>query len=140
MDETKETVLTKQQIAVLDDIFFGNTSEDVVIKKHKVSTEVYCGWLNDGAFADEIEFRTGCLQRQSRLVQAKLTSYAAVKLLDLMNSEKTEVVRKACLDTISFPAGTVENQSSKSEVTNEAAGQFDSELAGRLLEMLAEEK
>jgi hypothetical protein len=49
-------------------------------------------------------------------------------------------VRKACLDAISFPAGTVENKGSKSESPTDAAGQFDSELAGRLLEMLAEEK
>ena len=140
MDEKKETVLTKQQIAVLNDIFNGKMSEENAVQKHKVTPRLYRKWLDDEVFADEIEFRTACLQRQSRLTVAKLMSFAAVKLVELMNSEKKELVRKACFDVISFPAGTVENNDSKSESPADAAGQFDSELAGRLLEMLAEEK
>jgi hypothetical protein len=140
MDEKKEAVLTGQQIAVLDDIFKGDMSEEDAVKKHNVSKQLYRKWLRDDAFADEIELRTASMQRQSRLIVAKLTSYAAIKLIGLMNSDKTEVVRKACLDTISFPAGAVDSKGNKNESPMDAAGQFDSELAGRLLEILAEEK
>jgi hypothetical protein len=138
MDEKKEAVLTGQQIAVLDDIFKGDLSEEDAVKKHSVSKALYRRWLNDGAFANEIENRTASLQRQSKLIIAKLTSYAAVKLVEFMNSDKTDVVRKACFDTMSFSVETANGKGSKS--ANDAAGQFDSELAGRLLGILAEEK
>jgi hypothetical protein len=141
MDEKKEAVLTGQQIAVLDDIFKGNMSEEGAVRNHNVSKVLYRKWLGDDVFADEIGHRTAALERQSKLIIAKLTSYAAVKLVNLMNSDKTEIVRKACFDTISFPIGTVGGgKGSKNESPMDAAGQFDSELAGRLLEMLAEDK
>jgi hypothetical protein len=138
MNEKTETVLAGQQIAVLDEIFKGDISEEDAVKKYKVSKALYRKWLNDSAFANEIENRTASLERQSKLIIAKLTSYAAVKLVEFMNSDKTEVVRKACFDTMSFSTGAANGKGSKS--ANDTAGQFDSELASRLLEILAEEK
>ena len=140
MDETKETVLTKQQVAVLDDIFEGDLREEGAVKKHEISSQLYRKWLNDDVFADEFEFRIATLQRQGRLMLAKLASFAAIKLADLMGSGKPEIVRKTCLDLTSFTTGIVDAKCGKSESPADTPGQFDQELAGRLLDMLAEGK
>ena len=140
MDENEKTVLSKQQIAVLDDLFGGQMGEEDVLRKHKVGCQLYRKWLNDDAFADQLEFRMESLQRQGRLMVAKLAPYAAVKLVELMDSDKVEIVRKACLDAKSLPAGSAASEGNKSERTKDTAGQLDSELAGRLLDILAEGK
>ena len=140
MDEKKQADLTDRQIALLDDLFSSKMSEEGSIKKHKVSSQLYRQWLNDDAFADEFEFRMTALERRNRLIVAKFAPYAAVKLIDQMESDKPENVRKACLEIISYCGRSVVDGPGKTEIPNDAAGQFDAEVAGRLLEILAEGK
>lgn len=137
----KRKRLTKRQLAVIDDLFAGDFSEQQVLDKHKVSKNLYNKWLSDGTFADDFDRRIDWLNRQSQALIARYAPLAAAKLVQLTESQSQETARKACLDIISLPK--------LSEKTERPTGQQSSpdrqqpypltpETASRLLAALAQ--
>ena len=100
----KRKKLSKKQLAVIDDLFSGELDEQAVLEKHKVSRNVYNGWLADGLFTTEFDRRIISAHRQSAALIAKYAPLAAAKLVQLTESEKVETARRACLDIISLQA------------------------------------
>ena len=76
----KRKKLSKKQLAVIDDLFSGELDEHVVLEKHKVSRNVYNGWLADGLFSSEFDRRIMSAHRQSAALIAKYAPLAAAKL------------------------------------------------------------
>lgn len=137
----KRKQLRKKQLDVINDLFESGLDESAVLAKHNVSMLIYRKWLADEPFASELSFRIESAKRQSELVIAKYAHLAAVKLVQLTESEKEETARKACLDIISLPfskkKGAVKEQSKQDEQDSE---QIPQETASRLLAALANEK
>jgi len=127
--------LSKKQLNVIEDIFWGNLDETEVIKKHKVSNRVYRKWLGDANFIDELAFRLDSAKRQSNMIIAKFAPAAAFKLVELTDSEKEETSRKACLDIMAHPS-TVNSPQEKKESVCE---NISSEKAEKILAVLAKE-
>jgi hypothetical protein len=100
-----------------------------------VSRGVYRKWLVDDNFIDELAFRVKSARRQSEMTLANSAPKAADKLVELMNSEKEETSRKACLDVITQPV-TLNLPKAKNESVRE---NISTEAAGRLLAVLAKE-
>jgi len=140
---SKRKGLSEKQSAVMDDLFDGRFDEEAVLKKHRVSRNIYKKWLRDERFCAEFDRRIAWLNRQSEALIAKYASLAAAKLVQLTDSEKDETARKACLDIISLPkgAGRRKQKAAKQEPAKaKAATELSDETASRLLAALAEEE
>ena len=132
MSEKDKLKLTKRQVEVLDALFFEGTTEESVLEEHNVSLNVCRKWLGDKSFMEAFEFRMQSAHRQGQLVVAKYASFAALKLVDLMNTGKGETARKACLDLMAMPMSKLQTKSKKSEDFKSVPITLNSELAGKL--------
>ncbi len=136
----ESTKLTKRQLAVLDGLFTGRSTEQTVLKKHHVPSVLYEKWLTDERFTRQFEQRIAGGYRQSHIILARNAPKAARKLIQLIASKKEETARKACLDIISMqhPAGhkTPSDTPPASEPSAPAAD-LSPETASRLLAALA---
>ena len=136
--------LTKKQLAVIEDLFVGDLDEQAILDKYKLSRKLYNQWRNDDSFAKQFEKRITDAYRQSDVLIARYAPVAAAKLIQLMESDKPETARKACLDIISMPILTANRKAQSSGEPQPADTQlpisFNHETAGKLLAVLAEEK
>lgn len=134
---TKERKLTKKQLAVIADLFEGGLDEAEVLAKHKVGTRLYRAWLGDELFADELKFRIDSARRTGELIIARYTPVAAAKLVGLIDSDKDETVRRACLDIMS--AGRQQEEAIRdSGDSDQHQPDLPPALASKLLAVLAE--
>ena len=137
---TNDRKLTKRQMAVIDELFVGGMDETEVLARHNVSTRLYRAWLGDELFADELKFRIDSAKRTSELIIARYAPVAAAKLIGLIDSDKDETVRRACLDIMS--AAREPNVSGHADSAAQNAGDSRADLppalATKLLKVLAE--
>jgi hypothetical protein len=139
MKHKKQKHLTKRQMAVIDALFEGGLDEAAVLAKHKVSTRLYRAWLADDLFADELRFRIDSAKRTSELIIARYSPVAAAKLVGLIDSEKDETVRRACLDILASTRQRDE-ATTESDDSNEYQQDLPPAVASKLLAVLAEHK
>jgi len=133
----KDRKLTPRQLAVVDDLFEGGLDEAEVLAKHKVGTRLYRKWLADELFAGELRFRIDSARRTGELIIARYTPTAAVKLVGLIDSDKDETVRRACLDILS--AGRQKDTATTDPApSDENQPDLPPDVASKLLEVLAE--
>jgi hypothetical protein len=130
--------LTKRQRDLLDDLFTGLDNQQQALEKHKISISLYNRWLAEENFAAEFEHRLQNARRQGELLITRYSSVAAVKLIELTQSQNPETARKACLDiiTLSKPASAKPDADSTPQ-NADAAPELSPELASRLLAALA---
>jgi len=146
MKGKKQQRLSKRQLAVIEDLFGGSMEEPQVLEKHNVSTRLYRKWLANEVFADELKFRIESAKRTGELIIARYTPVAAAKLVGLIDSDKAETVRKACIDIISGLHAKADPASAKGHLTADADSAPSSEsqldlppaLASKLLQVLAQ--
>lgn len=140
MRDRDKARLTKRQVEVLDALFVEGTTEGGVLAEHEISSNVYRKWLSDKSFMEEFEFRMQSAHRQGQLVVAKYASFAALRLVDLMNTGKGETARKACLDLMSMPTSKPQSKAENGRGVKSRSTTLNSELAGKLLSVLSEDK
>ena len=146
----KDRKLTPRQLAVIDDLFEGGLDETEVLARHNVSTRLYRRWLCCEAFAGELRFRIESARRAGELIIARYTPVAAAKLVGLIDSDKPETVRRACLDIMAAarqqgdPKHDISRLGTREAATGDPAPSDDEQpalppaLAGKLLALLAE--
>ena len=139
MKYRKQKRLSKRQLAVIDELFAGGMDEAEVLQRYKVSTRLYRKWLADELFADELKFRIESAKRAGELIIARYTPVAAVKLVGLIDSDKDETVRRACLDIMSAGRQT-DTATTDSAPSNEYRPDLPPALASKLLAVLAEHR
>lgn len=138
MPESK--TLTKRQLAVLDDLFTGESDEQAVLNKHGVPRPLYEKWLASERFAGQFEQRIAREYRQSRIILAHNAPEAAKKLANLAKGGEGETARKACLDVISQQHLTGRKTASDTPPIPQIptpAADLSPETASRLLAVLA---
>jgi len=133
---SKQSKLTPRQMSVIADLFEGCLEESAVLAKHKVSARLYRRWLADDLFADELRFRIESAKRAGELIIARYTPVAAAKLVGLIDSDKAETVRKACLDILD--AGRQKETATFDSIPNESGPDLPPDVVSRLLAVLAE--
>ena len=139
----KSKQLRKRQLAVIDDLFGGDFSEQEVLAKHKLSRNVYNKWLSDEQFCAELARRVANARLQSEVLIARYSLLAAAKLVQLTESAKEETSRKACLDIISLPKVAAKKAETPDKAKKDSDKQVEllpGKTARRLLAALAEEK
>ncbi|HIJ67857.1 MAG TPA: hypothetical protein HPP87_09640 [Planctomycetes bacterium] len=134
---SKQSKLTPRQMSVIADLFEGGLDEAGVLAKHKVSAGLYRKWLADDLFADEIKFRIESARRAGKLIIARYAPVAAAKLVGLIDSDKAETVRKACLDILD--AGRQEETATFDSISDESGPDLPPDVASKLLAVLAEQ-
>jgi hypothetical protein len=138
---SKSRNLSKQQLAVLEDLFTGELDEQGMLDKHGVRPDRFERWLADETFIERLEQRMARAHRQSRLILARYAPLAAAKLVELTHSDKEETARKACLDIIALQSSTGQRMPPDARSASEPAELLPAlppETASRLLAALAE--
>lgn len=142
--------VTKRQRRMLDDLFAGVSSEEEIIEKNNISRRIYERWLADENFVTEFHRRLQRARRQGELFIARYSSSAAIKLIELIESNNPETARKACIDVITLMRPKADKLSPiELEQKNtlrlgceqaESSAELPPELTSRLLAALSEEK
>lgn len=136
--------LTKRQLDVIEDLILGDMDEPQLLEKHKLTPRLFRLWMSQEDFAEELWLRMTSSHRQSIFLLARYAPMAAAKLIGLTDSDKSETVRKTCLDII----GAAERQpeSARGGAAVEAlsaeklpALPISGEKASEMLKMLAKE-
>ncbi len=135
--------LSKKQLAVIDDLFAGTLSEQQILTKNGVSKNLYRKWLADAEFVSEFKNRLDWLNMQSQANIARHSGHAAAKLISLVDSDKEETARKACLDILSLVRANsqkTDNKAHKTDfqpATSHHSSELPPETASKLLQVLA---
>ncbi len=140
---SKKKCLNPRQLAVIEDLFAGESDEIAVLKQHNVSRTLYNQWLADPAFTEQFDLLVAGAYRRSAFQIARNAKEAADELLKLARSDKGETARKACLDIINMhPSIRLADSSAAStgkQTSPSEPSKLSPETAGKLLAVLAEE-
>ena len=135
----KQPRLTKRQLAVLDELFTGESSEQAVLDRHNVKPGRYYTWLTNERFVAQLEQHIAAAHRQGELTLARYAPLAAAKLVALTDSENQETARKACLDIISLCDQPGRSNPQPKVAEGPPTIQLSEETAAKLLAILAEQ-
>jgi len=135
---SKPKRLTKKQLAVIDEIFNGELTEQQILNKYEISRTIFNNWLSDKTFTEHFDKRVAAAYLQSSAYLARYAALAASKLVHLTESDKPDIARRACLDIISMLKGSNENPQLQKQEPKTPQQTLSSETAGRILAALAE--
>ena len=92
--------LSKRQRAIIDDLIKNGLNEYEILDKYKISPCRYKKWLENELFVQELDARIAAAARQARFALIHSQPKAIDKLMKMIDQEKGETARKACLDII----------------------------------------
>ena len=130
--------LTKKQLSVIDEIFNGELTEQQILNKYKISRTIFNNWLGDKTFTEHFDKRVAAAYLHSSAYLARYAELAASKLVRLIESDKPDIARRACLDIISMLKVSNENPQLQKQEPKTPRQTLSSEAAGRILAALAE--
>jgi len=135
---TRAKRLSRKQLALIEDLFKGESDEQKILEKHKVGRQLYRKWLADDQFTEELDQRVAGAYRQSTFLLAANAPTAAKELAGLTRSKNPETARKACLDIIATNPSTVPSGTGATAQGNaEGPSPISPQTASRLLAVLA---
>ena len=129
--------LTKKQLHLINLLAKGTDFDEAAVQCGTTPATLR-KWLRSETFTAELAFRQDIARRQSELLLGRSASTAASKLIALLESEKEETVRKACLDILNLTDKQTENTSESTPPKPMAP--LDSRTTEKLLNLLSEEK
>jgi len=91
---------TKKQKLVAQALYEGELSEAEIIEKYGISEEQFQRWLQNNSFRSELQRLCEQQIRQMRFILARYGPVAALRLAELVGSDKPDVARRAALDMI----------------------------------------
>jgi len=129
--------MDKKQKKVMDELFEGQDEKEV-LENNKISRFVFERWVNEPEWIAEFDRRVDAARRQSQIIITMFQPAAATKLVGLMNCDKEQTARQACLDIINMPRIVPEGKITDTEQA-EALLPVSEETARELIEVLAKE-
>ncbi len=140
--QDKKTVSETEALVAVDKILKGD-SEEQTLERHEIEPEDFDKLLNNPKFVLQVSNRIGLSIIRTKLLIAQFSQTATAKLIQLMDSDKEETARKACLDVI-----TLATKQSDATIQKEKAAQIIEEAntpaeltgdqASRMLAVLSE--
>ncbi|MFA6187342.1 MAG: hypothetical protein WC770_09085 [Phycisphaerae bacterium] len=135
-------IVTTRQLQVIDELFASGGNENAVLQKFSISPEKWKRWRTQQPFNRAIEAKMKALNQHGQMLLLQHSSWASARLLELCNSDKDEVSRKACLNVLQLNNETVEKntlpESEEPQTNEEEKMPFTDEQASRMLAILAE--
>ena len=135
-------IVTTRQLRAIDEMFASGGDENAVLRKLSISPEKWNRWRSQRHFNKALEAKMKTLNQNGQMLLLQHSSWVSARLLELCNSEKEEVSRKACLNVLQLNSETVEkNTSTENAQTNEEEKtHLTDEQASKILAVLAESK
>ena len=93
-------MLTKKQKLVAGALFEGKLSLVEIIGEYKLSTVVFEKWLGSKEFRGELERMGRIREMETEYTLQRFGSLAALKLAELMGSDKADTARRAAVEVI----------------------------------------
>jgi hypothetical protein len=133
--------LSQKQLEVIEDLFENGLNEDAVLKKRRVRRRTYRRWHTMANFTAEYKRRLKQAKLEGERILAKCSNVAANKLVELTQSKKEEIARKASLDVIHYFRRKTKSKSvSKKEPEEEQIPDLPPEAVSLLLAALAQSR
>src|SRR5512146_1406926 len=92
--------ISKRQRAVIEDLLKNGLNEYEILEKYKISPSHYKKWLQNQVFIRALDAYAVAAERQSRFALIHCQPKAVAKIIKLVNEEKGETARKACLSAL----------------------------------------
>jgi hypothetical protein len=102
--------ISKRQRAVIDDLLKSGLNECEILEKYKISPSRYKKWLQNEIFIRELDAHAVAAERQTRFALIHCQPKAVAKIIKLINEEKGETARKACLDALELRKSEVHKE------------------------------
>ena len=135
---SKVKKLSQTQLRVIKDLFAGELAEEEVLKKWGVRRDTYSRWHTMENFAAEYKRRLKQAKLEGERIMVKYSNVAASKLVELTQSKKEEIARRASFDVINYYNRKRKGRSAgKNEPEAEELPELPPEVASRLLAALA---
>jgi cystathionine beta-lyase/cystathionine gamma-synthase len=133
--------ITDRQLHAIDELFASGGDENAVLRKFSISLSKWKRWRSQQPFNKALEAKMKTLNQNGQMLLLQHSSLASARLLELCNSQKEEVSRKACLNVLQLNSETVEkNTSLENSQSNEPEKtHLTTEQASKILAVLSED-
>ena len=129
-------MLSKKQKTVARALYEGELGEEEIVRQFGVSGKRVRDWLGEEEFGAELMRLCGESQRETRFILARYGPIAALRLAELLGSDKPDIARRAALDMIdrcltgNEPAGAEGDDAAEAEWTDEQVREMLGALTG----------
>ena len=131
--------LNKKQKLVAEALYKGECREEEIAEKYGVPVSRLHLWLEQDDFKAELGRLCQASLRETRFTIARYGPIAALRLAELLGSEKEDTARRAALDMIDRSLKTHEGDSSDGEgATDSEESQLTDDQVRQMLLKLAE--
>ena len=93
-------MLTQRQRAAAKALFEGLLTETQILKQYRLSPTTWQQWLQTEEFKQELQEHCQSAIRETCFIITRYGPIAALKLAELLGSDKPDVARRAALDLI----------------------------------------
>jgi hypothetical protein len=93
-------MLTRKQKQVARALYDGQMTEEEVLREYKINRALLERWQGQPGFQLELDRLCEAAGRETRLVLARFGPIAALRLAELVGSDKPDVARRAALDLV----------------------------------------
>lgn len=132
-------MLSKRQSRVAEAVYQGRLTDEQIVEQCRVTARQLRRWLQDGEFQSELDRLADESIRQVRFTISRYGPIAALRLAELLGSEKDDTARRAALDVIDRCIGYRGRPDDSSDGSDgSAAGELTDEQARQMLLTLAE--
>jgi len=132
-------MLTRRQLAIAKSVYEGQLDEKQISRKHRVSPGAMQKLLQREEFQQELLRLCEETMRQTRFIISRFGPIAALRLAELIGSDKPDVARRAALDMIEkcFAQSATPNAATESKNSQELKDLTDDEVQQMLAKLAA---
>ena len=128
---------SKKQIKIAKALFQGRLSEQQIMKQYNIRPAQMKRWIESQGFQELIQGLRQEAMRETGFIIARFGPLAAMKLAQLLESEKPEVARKAALNVIDRCIEKKEYDSDDENDENDDTKQISDEQMKKMILTLA---
>ncbi|MFA6176247.1 MAG: hypothetical protein WC765_06690 [Phycisphaerae bacterium] len=132
-------IVTNRQLQAIDELFVSGGNENAVLQKFSISLSKWKRWRSQQPFSRALEAKMKTLNQNGQMLLLQHSSLASARLLELCNSEKEEVSRKACLNVLQLNSETVEKIPLQQDDAGDTKTNLTDEQAEKILAVLSED-
>lgn len=132
-------MLTKRQLTIAQAVYEGQLDEKQIRKRFRISPRQLKKWMQGEEFQQELLRLCENTMRQTRFILSRFGPIAALRLAELIGSDKPDVARRAALDMIekSLAQSGAPNAAAESADDQELKDLTDDEVQQMLAKLAA---
>ena len=131
-------IVTTRQLQAIDELFASGGNENAVLQKLSISFSKWKRWQTQQSFNVAIGAKMKTLNQNGQMLLLQHSSWVSARLLELCNSEKEEVSRKACYNVLQLNNETVEKIPQQPDDDEDTKTNLTDEQAAKILAFMAD--